>query len=293
MQITVREDFKSLIPELTADELKQLEQNILSEGVRDPLVLWGDTLIDGHHRYEIAQRHGLKFQTVQREFESEDAAAAWIIQNQFGRRNLSAYDRSLLALKLKPMLAAQAKKRQGTRTDLQNIPQKSAGSEVRDQLAKAAGVSHDTIAKVEKIEAQGTPELKDKVKRGELSINKAYQEIRQTKPGPQDTPPEAEPISHKCHRRKGITISDYLHEGRENGVTARTLSGLLGITGADVRELVHRERVSGVPILASTRSGYYLTEDESEKRVFCQTLRARAREIVEAADGMEAGAAMV
>jgi len=36
----------------------------------------------------------------------------------FGRRNLSAYDRSVLALKLKPIIEAEAKKNQGTRNDL-------------------------------------------------------------------------------------------------------------------------------------------------------------------------------
>lgn len=40
---------------------------------------------------------------------------------------------------LKPVIAEEAKKRQGERTDLSNIPQKSAGSETRDELAKIAG----------------------------------------------------------------------------------------------------------------------------------------------------------
>lgn len=61
----------------------------------------------------------------------------------------------ILALKLKPLIAEKAKERQGARND---IPQKSAGSykpmETRDELANIAGVSHDTIAKVEKIEKQ-------------------------------------------------------------------------------------------------------------------------------------------
>jgi hypothetical protein len=54
------------------------------------------------------------------EFENRDAALMWVIKNQFGRRNLSAYDRSILALKLKPLIAAKAKEKQGTRTDLKN-----------------------------------------------------------------------------------------------------------------------------------------------------------------------------
>ena len=61
-------------------------------------------------------------------------------------------------MKLKPVIAEKAKERQGARNDLVNIPQKSAGSDTRDELARAAGVSHDTITKVEKIERQAAPE---------------------------------------------------------------------------------------------------------------------------------------
>lgn len=79
------------------------------------------------------------------------------------RRNLSNYDRSLLALKLKPMIAARAKKRmQAGKAD---PTKKSAEGETRQQLATIAGVSHDTIHKVEKIEAEGSDSLKRQVRR--------------------------------------------------------------------------------------------------------------------------------
>lgn len=59
------------------------------------------------------------------------------------------YDRSVLALKLKPVIAEKAKEQQGTRTD---ISQKSVKShDTQKELAKVAGVSHDTIHKVEPI----------------------------------------------------------------------------------------------------------------------------------------------
>ena len=76
----------------------------------------------------------------------------WIIRNQFGRRNLSAYERTKLALRLEGVIAGRG--RQGERTD---ICQKSDNSEPLDtkrEIAKAAGVSHDTVAKVKKIEAK-------------------------------------------------------------------------------------------------------------------------------------------
>jgi N6-adenosine-specific RNA methylase IME4 len=49
--------------------------------------------------------------------------------------------------------------------------------DTRRTLAELAGVSHDTISKVEKIEQSATPEVISQLKRGDISINKAYQEI--------------------------------------------------------------------------------------------------------------------
>lgn len=102
------------------------------------------------------------------EFPNREAVIEWIILNQFGRRNLSAYDRSILALKLKPMIAEKAKEKQGQRND---ICQKSDRSiDTKKELAKVAGVSHDTIHKVETIEKKAPEEIREKVKSGELSM---------------------------------------------------------------------------------------------------------------------------
>ena len=178
--IKVREDFKALIPPLSAEEYSQLEQNCLEEGIRDPLVLWGDTLIDGHNRYEIAQKHNLAFKTVNHKFENEAAAKAWIIRNQFGRRNLSAYDRSVLALKLKPVISEKAKERQATHTE-QGYQKSDKAEHTAKELAKVAGVSHDTIHKVEAINEKASEETKRLVREGILSINQAYNSVQPKK----------------------------------------------------------------------------------------------------------------
>jgi len=177
MNIHIDPEFKKLIPPLQDDEFQQLEENILSEGCRDPLIVWGNILIDGHNRYDICKKHNIPFRTAEREFETRDDAVIWIIKNQFGRRNLSAYDRARLALKLKPVLAEKAKENQGTRNDICQKSDKSS-IDTKKEIARAAGVSHDTIAKVEKIESKATPEVKNQIRSGELSINQAYQQIR-------------------------------------------------------------------------------------------------------------------
>ena len=134
----------------------------------------GDDLVivDGHNRYQIARKNGLKWHYKEMHFESREAVKEWIILNQFGRRNLSAYDRSILALKLKPVIAEKAKEKEHER---KTTCQKSDKSyDTKKELAKVAGVSHDTIHKVEKIEAEATPQVKQAVRDGKLSINQAY-----------------------------------------------------------------------------------------------------------------------
>ena len=176
MNITIDTEFKTLIPPLSEEEFKQLEANCVENGIQDSLKVWNGILIDGHNRFEIAENHRLEYKTEEMEFSSRDDVKLWIINNQLGRRNLSAYDRSVLALKLKPLIAEKAKEQQGARTD---ISQKSVKScDTQKEVAKVAGVSHDTIHKVEVIENSGDKELIGKVRNKETSINKAYREVR-------------------------------------------------------------------------------------------------------------------
>lgn len=178
MNIKIDNEFRTLIPPLTEEEFSQLEANCLENGIQDSLKVWDGFLVDGHNRYEIAQKHGLEFKTEEMEFSGRTDAKLWIIKNQLGRRNLSTYDRSILALKLKPVIAEKAKVQQGARTD---ISQKSVKScDTQKELAKVAGVSHDTIHKVETIEKSDNEEVKQAVRNKEMSINKAYHQIKGT-----------------------------------------------------------------------------------------------------------------
>ena len=187
MSIFVDKEMRALIPPLSEEELEQLEENILAEGIRDPLVTWPqpdgrEMLIDGHNRFDISCRNnGIPFHVKRMDFPDKEAAKRWIILNQFGRRNLSAYDRSVLALKLKPLIAEQGK---------QNESKGGQGCQISDkvdtkkELAKVAGVSHDTIHKVEKIEEKASDRTKQLVREGKLSINQAYNSVHPKRPDP-------------------------------------------------------------------------------------------------------------
>jgi N6-adenosine-specific RNA methylase IME4 len=181
IDLKIKQEFKNLIPPLTKEEFTQLENNCLDEGIREPIIIWNDFIIDGHNRYEIATRWGLEYKTTDKHFDSEEDVKEWMILNQFGRRNLSNYQRSVLALELEDVFKAKAKEKQKL--------SEGKGIQISEDLktpevvtikevAKVANVSHDTIAKVKKIEEKAAPEIKEKLATGELSINQAYQDIK-------------------------------------------------------------------------------------------------------------------
>jgi hypothetical protein len=143
--IKVDAEFQSLIPAISEEERKQLEQNIVEYGgARDPLAVWlrdddDQVLLDGHNRLEICTRLQLPFSYYEVELDSRDDAADWIDRNQLGRRNLDPNAMSLLRGR-----RYNRTKKQGERTDItsgQNV-QKLTTAET---LAAEHGVDEKTI----------------------------------------------------------------------------------------------------------------------------------------------------
>jgi len=94
--IRVGKEFKKLIPPLSTEEYQQLEQNIISEGCRDALVVWDEIILDGHNRYDICTKHNIEYRVHKMEFDTEDEAMDWMDKNQLGRRNLTPDQRRII-----------------------------------------------------------------------------------------------------------------------------------------------------------------------------------------------------
>ena len=179
MTLSINEDYKKIISALTTEEYAQLEENILRDGVRESIVTWNGVIIDGHNRYEICTKHGLDFPVLEMEFASEGDAEIWIIKNQLGRRNISDYQRSVLALRLESAISAKAKEnsiRSGKDfgKGLSTLTNPIEPVHTRDEVAKMAGVSSGTIHKVKSIEATAPEPIRNAAADGAISINKAY-----------------------------------------------------------------------------------------------------------------------
>jgi hypothetical protein len=175
MTIIINEELQSYIDPLTASEYAVLERSLQTEGCRDALVLWRGVLIDGHHRHAICSKHQIAFSTLENtSFESLDDVKLWMIDNHLARRSVSDFQRGELALRKKDIVAARLARHSAAAVPSQpplSSPPLSGNS--REDAAKLARLSSNTIGQIEKIQKAATPELVAAVRSGTISINAA------------------------------------------------------------------------------------------------------------------------
>jgi N6-adenosine-specific RNA methylase IME4 len=168
--LQIKDEFKKLIPPLTAEEFKQLEDNCISEGIRDAIVTWNGYIIDGHNRYEIAQKYGLEFRVEAMEFEGEEEAKDWMDANQLGRRNLTPDQRKIL---IGRRYNRDKKPHGGDRRSSDQIDHMKTS----ERLAKENNISAPSVRRyakdAEKFEEikEKQPELADKIWSGEMTLS--------------------------------------------------------------------------------------------------------------------------
>lgn len=199
--LNIDNELRDLIPALTTDEYEQLEQNILEEGIRDSLIVWDKTIVDGHNRYNIALEHGLNYEVEEREFEDKNEVINWMIDNQLGRRNLSPQQQSYLRGK---RYTQEKKTRGGTGANQftsEEIGQNVPSANTAEKLAKQYGVTDRTIKRDEHFSkgvdniSRYQPELKNEILSGKSDFtNKEVQSFSKIK--------EPEEIEEKLTNRK-------------------------------------------------------------------------------------------
>ena len=199
--IVVLPELKAYIDPLTPDEHDALERSILEEGCRDALVLWGNVLVDGHNRYGICRKHGLPFKTVQNtRFQNMEDVHLWMIDQHLGRRSVSEFQRGVLALRKREIIAERraaaaaavvaAKAEAGQSPEAQapwegdtdpvvakalaSVPKVPEDAlDTREALARAARLTAAQVKMIEAIHQNAAPEVVAAVKSGELSLNAA------------------------------------------------------------------------------------------------------------------------
>jgi ParB-like chromosome segregation protein Spo0J len=179
MKLSINPEFRDLIPPLEFEEFKELESSIKKDGCLDAIKVWNNTIIDGHNRYRICTDNHIDFDVMEMELDSEDDAKIWIIKNQFGRRNINAATRAMLALELEPLIREKARENQLRKPEsvLQNSVKQTKPVNTQKEVAKIAGISHSTIYEAKKVKESDNEEVKRQMVAGKISIHKAYMEV--------------------------------------------------------------------------------------------------------------------
>lgn len=246
-------DFKNLLPELTAEEYAGLELDILEHGILSPIIVWNGTIIDGHNRYAIAQAHKLpdeSIPTVAVNFNSKASAIEWIINNQKNRRNLTKSQLVAAWSKYEAEVAREAKERQGTRTDLnisKNFNESPEPIRTAAEVAAKIGVSEPTYRDMKLITEHGTEEQIARMDKGGKGngVSAIAREIK--------TPKIKE--TFRCRDCGKLFLISEAHK-RENGKTDNQCKGCHVKKDSEYKE---RNRLKGT-------DGFYV--DSVEERIW-------------------------
>ncbi len=214
-EIFIDSEFANYIRPLSDEEFEKLKESIKLEGIRDPLVVWNGFLIDGYHRYKIAQEHNLEYKIVEIELPNKEAVKEWIIKNQLGRRNLTEQEASYYRGKL-----YESRKQHQyihPKSEAQNVPRINTAEEI----GREYGVSHMTVKRdaqfsqaVDKVAEEVGEEAKRAILSGQANIpKKDVEKLIEIK---QEAPEFIEPVLNG-----EITISKAVQETKRKKITEK------------------------------------------------------------------------
>jgi protein gp37 len=204
-----------VFPLLDDDELKHLADDILRQGLQEPIVLTADgrTLVDGRNRYRACDLLNIEPEfTKLGDHYTEKDILDYVISANVHRRHLNPGQRAMVAAALEPMYAA---------VNQIGRPYKDAeklgpiGPNLPDErkstarAGKVVGASRTSVTKAKAVK-RDTPDLAEKVVTGELTLDAADRERKKhnaTLPKPEPTP--------KPHRAEPIMLNLKTHTGDE------------------------------------------------------------------------------
>lgn len=104
-EFIIIDELRDFISPLSKEESEGLEQDILKDGISDPLIIWETSpeaiglnkpetktvyvLVDGHNRYRISQKYNLDFRIILRNYTDIQEVKDSMLNKQLNRRNLT------------------------------------------------------------------------------------------------------------------------------------------------------------------------------------------------------------
>lgn len=156
-----------LFPKLDGEAYEALKSDIAVNGLLNPIVMHGDTILDGQNRFRACQELGVSPRFT--EFKGDNILEFVLAQNLHRRHLTPGQSATIVAL---AQDWAKAQKSGGIVAD--------SNADTIATRADKSGTSKRTQATADKL-AKEAPELAKKVASGEVTLNKAMKEIEPPK----------------------------------------------------------------------------------------------------------------
>ena len=82
------DDIQRLKQPLSAEATRELKQQLLNYGCNEPILVWGDIIIDGANRYDICKTNHLSFRTISANIASKEEAYVLVCKQQLLRNDI-------------------------------------------------------------------------------------------------------------------------------------------------------------------------------------------------------------
>jgi len=237
-------DFKNLLPELTKEEYTGLERDIVKHGILSPIILWNDTIVDGHNRYAIAQAHRFPesaIPTKEIKFDSKASAMQWIVDNQFAKRNLEKSERMRLLIKIEGQIAKEKSAKSianlKQNTEASNLTYREDSGETAEIMAKKMGVSKNTYKDMKTIIEKGTPDQIARMDKGGKGngVSTIAKEIKGKQSDVTKKTSESKPLE---------PAEDFLKRSRAEAIATETRTAI-GIVSVQAQKIT-KDRLDGL-----------------------------------------------
>ena len=159
-----------LFPLMDGAEFDALVEDISKHGLREPIVLFENKILDGRNRYRACTE--AEIQPTFEQWNNGDDPRAYVVSKNLHRRHLNASQRAMVAAQLVTTRAGEN----------QYSVVKAIDKTTLDDAAGLLNVSSSLISKARTVIERGTPEEVRKIEVGAATVDAVVQDVRKRSP---------------------------------------------------------------------------------------------------------------
>jgi 16S rRNA G966 N2-methylase RsmD len=161
--------YADLFPLITGIDFEEFKKDIAINGLREPVWLYEDKILDGRNRYRACKELGIN--PAIKIYQGNDPLG-FVISLNLQRRHLSESQRAMVAARLVNLAHGGIREGQNTQTSqAANLPLEGVSHK---QAAEKLNVSERTLRTAKTIKQNATQELIEQVEQGIVSVHAAF-----------------------------------------------------------------------------------------------------------------------